>query len=50
METIYQKWSCKIDNFIIKKRTRETKRSLKKKSKNDDGKSDKKGNIVMPLF
>jgi hypothetical protein len=34
----------------MRKRTREAKRSLKKKSKSDDGESDKKGDIVMPLF
>jgi hypothetical protein len=34
----------------MRKRTREAKRSLKIMSENDDGESDKKGDIVMPLF
>ncbi len=34
----------------MRKRTREAKRPLKNMSKNDDGESDKKGAIVMPLF
>lgn len=47
MQTIYnQKWSCKIDNFIMRKRTRGAKRSLKKMNKSDDSESDKKGDIV----
>jgi hypothetical protein len=34
----------------MRKRTREVKRSLKNMSESDDGESDKKGEVVMPLF